>query len=81
VATGSSDPHSIVDGLLVESLNEVIDLHQKRVTVGRLRIPERIGDVLVGLTALSMIAMGFDAADCGEQSSCASTTFAIANEP
>jgi hypothetical protein len=62
-SVGGSDPHSIAAGLLIESLNEVIDLHQMRVTVGRIRIPERIWDVLLVLTALAMLGMGYHAAE------------------
>jgi hypothetical protein len=40
VALGENNPTSIVVGLFVQSLNEVIDLHAKRVTAGlRNRIP------------------------------------------
>jgi hypothetical protein len=58
-AAGSSDPHSIAAGLLIESLNEVIDLHQMRVTIGRMRIPGRVWDVLFLLMVTSMLAMGY----------------------
>jgi hypothetical protein len=62
VALGEADPHSIVAGLLIESINEVIDLHQKRVTAGlRSRIPERVWDVLFLLTVVSMLASGYQA--------------------
>src|SRR6187402_1833203 len=43
VAAGQQHPNSIVVGLFVESLNNVIDLHAKRVTAGlRNRIPGTI---------------------------------------
>lgn len=59
VATGQQHPNSIVVGLFVESLNEVIDLHAKRVTAGlRNRIPGTIWAVLFSMAALSLGAMG-----------------------
>jgi len=65
-----SDPHSIAAGLLVDSLNEVIDLHQMRVTAGlRSRIPARVWDVLFLLTFLAMLAMGYHAGQQGMGSS------------
>lgn len=68
-ALSRSDPHSIIAGLLIESLNEVIDLHEMRITVGvRSRIPERVWDTLYVLTALAMLAMGYHAGRSGERS-------------
>lgn len=68
-ALGQSDPHSIVAGLLIESLNEVIDLHQMRVMAGlRSRIPGRIWDTLYLLTALAMLSMGYHAGQSGKRS-------------
>ena len=68
-ALGQSDPHSIVGGLLIESLNEVIDLHEMRITAGlRSRIPGRIWDTLYVLTVLAMLAMGYHAGQSGERS-------------
>jgi hypothetical protein len=61
-ALTESDPHSIAAGLLIQALNEVIDLHQKRVTAAlRSRVPERVWDVLVLLTVLTMASMGVHA--------------------
>ena len=43
VAVGERNPGSIVVGLFIESLNEVIDLHAKRVNLGfRTRVPGTI---------------------------------------
>ncbi|MGH9391354.1 MAG: hypothetical protein ACRD1Z_17240 [Vicinamibacteria bacterium] len=68
-ALGQSDPHSIVAGLLIESLNEVIDLHEMRVMAAlRSRIPGRIWDTLYVLTVLAMLAMGYHAGQSGERS-------------
>jgi hypothetical protein len=60
VALGQQHPNSIVVGLFVESLNEVIDLHAARVTAGlRNRIPGAIWVTLFALAVLSLGAMGY----------------------
>jgi len=54
----SSNP--MVVGLFIQSLNEVIDLHSKRITAGlRNRIPAIIWIVLYLLAIMAMIAMGY----------------------
>jgi len=59
-ALGESNPSSIVVGLFVQSLNEVIDLHTKRITVGgRNRIPGAIWLSLIGVAVLALGAMGY----------------------
>lgn len=60
VAAAVKDPHSIQTGLFVQTLNEVIDLHTKRVTAAlRSRIPLPVWIVLFGVAILSFIAMGY----------------------
>lgn len=60
VTAGTQHPNSIVVGLFVESLNEVIDLHAERVTAGlRNRIPGTIWAVLFTIAVLSLGAMGY----------------------
>ena len=60
VAVGETNPTSIVVGLFVQSLNEVIDLHAKRVTAGvRSRIPGPIWVALFAVAVLSLGAMGY----------------------
>jgi hypothetical protein len=60
VAVGEAHPTSIVVGLFVQSLNEVIDLHAKRVTAGvRNRIPGAIWVTLFTVATLSLGAMGY----------------------
>jgi hypothetical protein len=62
VAIGETHPTSIVVGLYVQSLNEVIDLHAKRVTAGlRNRIPGAIWVALFAVAVLSLAAMGYHA--------------------
>jgi len=56
VVLGEKNPGSIVVGLFIQSLNEVIDLHAKRLTVGiRSRIP---GVIWAGLYAVAALALG-----------------------
>lgn len=62
VAIGEDNPNSIVVGLFIQSLNEVIDLHAKRVTAGlRNRIPGAIWIALFAVAVLSLGAMGYHA--------------------
>jgi hypothetical protein len=51
---------SDVTALFVQSLNEIIDLHAKRVMAGlRSRVPSAIWIVLYGLAVLAMVMMGY----------------------
>jgi hypothetical protein len=60
VAVGEKNPNSIVVGLFVQSLNEMIDLHAKRVQAGlRSRIPSAIWVGLLAVAVLSLSAMGY----------------------
>jgi hypothetical protein len=60
VAAAEKDPRSIPVGLFVTALNEVIDLHSKRVTAGlRSRIPMPVWVVLFSVTILAFAAMGY----------------------
>jgi hypothetical protein len=62
VAAGEKNPGSILAGLFVSSLNDVIDLHAKRVNWGiRNRIPPILWGVLYLLVFLGMSAMGYQA--------------------
>jgi hypothetical protein len=62
VVIGETNPTSIVVGLFIQSLNEVIDLHAKRVTAGlRNRIPGAIWAALFAVAVLSLAAMGYHA--------------------
>jgi hypothetical protein len=59
VAATEKNPTPIT-GLFVQSLNEVIDLHAKRLHVGtRSRIPISIWAGLFGLALLGMVAIGY----------------------
>ena len=52
--------------LFVDSLNEMIDLHTERVTVGLYRIPMAIWIALWGVTILSMVAVGYHFGESGK---------------
>jgi hypothetical protein len=78
VAIGETNPMSIVVGLFVQSLNEVIDLHAKRVTAGlRNRIPGAIWVALFGVAVLSLAAMGYHAGLSGTSRSLAELAVAV----
>jgi hypothetical protein len=69
-AAVEKDSHSIVVGIFIQSLNEVIDLHSKRVLVGiRSRIPLVIWIGLFGLALLGMAAVGYQNALSGTRRS------------
>lgn len=60
VPIASKHPDSIIVGLFVQSLNEVIDLHTKRLTAAvRNRIPLVIWAALYGISVFSFAAMGY----------------------
>jgi hypothetical protein len=78
VALGEHHPTSIVVGLFVQSLNEVIDLHTKRVTAGvRNRIPGAIWVALGAVAVLSLAAMGYHAGLSGTSRSLAELAVAF----
>ena len=59
-AVAEKNPNSIVVGIFVQSLNEMIDLHAKRVQAGiRSRIPGAIWLGLFAVAVLSLAAMGY----------------------
>jgi hypothetical protein len=62
-AAAQKSANSIVTGIFVQSLNNVIDLHAKRVLIGvRSRIPVVIWAGVFGLSMLGMAAVGYQAA-------------------
>ena len=65
-ALGEKHPSSIVVGLFIQSLNDVIDLHAKRLAVGiRIRIPGVIWSGLYGLAALAFGGIGYQSGLAG----------------
>jgi hypothetical protein len=62
VAAANAFPNPVTTGLFVQSLNDVIDLHAKRVFVGlRSRIPIVIWIGLTSLAVLGIASMGYQA--------------------
>jgi len=62
-AAAEKDTGSIMTGIFIQSLNDTIDLHAKRVMVGmRSRIPLVLWVGLFGLSMLGMAAVGYQAA-------------------
>ena len=61
-AAAEKNPGSIMTGLFIQSLNEVIDLHAKQVLIGvRSRIPISIWGGLFALAIGGMVSMGYQA--------------------
>jgi hypothetical protein len=78
VALGEGHPTSIVVGLFVQSLNEVIDLHAKRVTAGiRNRIPGAIWLALLAVAVLALASMGYHSGIAGTRRSLAQVAVAV----
>jgi hypothetical protein len=68
VAEGRENPGSIMVGLFVNTLNELIDLHTKRVHAGvRSRIPPVIIHVLYFVTILATASVGYLAGLAGKR--------------
>jgi hypothetical protein len=69
IAAGKKNPGSIMTGLFIQSLNELIELHLKRLTVAtRNRVPATIWVALYFLAALAMFMMGYRAGLVGSRS-------------
>ena len=76
---GQKNPNSIVVGLFIQSLNETIDLHAKRLQAGiRSRIPGAIWVGLFSVAVLSLAAMGYLEGLTGTRRSLAVFAVAIA---
>lgn len=74
-----ADPHSVVAGLFLSSLNELIDLHTVRVTEGlRTRVPAIIWIVLYVITILSMAEMGYQTGLSGKRRPLSTPALALA---
>lgn len=77
-AVAQHDPKSIVAGLFIQSLNEVIDLHSTRVMVGlRSRIPAVIWATLFFVAGLAMATVGFQEGLAGTRRSLASLAVVV----
>jgi hypothetical protein len=72
------DPHSIVVGLFIQSLNEMIDLHAKRILIAlHNRVPEIIWWTLYSVTFLSMGVLGYQEGLVGSRRSIAVLALAL----
>jgi hypothetical protein len=61
-AVAEKDPHSMMTGLFIQSLNQAIDLHAERVFVGMYsRIPSTLWLALFSLTLLGLASIGYQA--------------------
>lgn len=59
-ALAKDDPHSIAAGLFIQALNEMIDLHSKRMLIGvQNRMPTVIWAALYAVAVLSMAEIGY----------------------
>jgi hypothetical protein len=75
---GQKSPNSIVVGLFVQSLNQLIDLHAERLQAGlRSRIPGAIWVGLFAVAALSLATMGYHAGLSGTRRSLAIVAVAV----
>jgi hypothetical protein len=75
---GNKNPNSIVVGLFVQSLNQMIDLHAARTQAGvRSRIPGAIWLGLFAVASLSLATMGYHAGLSGTRRSLAIVAVAV----
>jgi len=75
---GQKNPNSIVVGLFVQSLNQMIDVHAERLQAGlRSRIPAAIWVGLFAVAALSLSTMGYHAGLSGTRRSLAIVAVAV----
>lgn len=77
-AAAADDPRSVPTGLFIQSLNEVIDLHAKRVMVAlHSRVPELVWVALYFIAALSMASLGYHQGLSGSRRSLAVWALAL----
>jgi hypothetical protein len=75
----NKDPHSIVAGLFIQSLNEVIDVHSELVLIGvRSRIPLAVWLGLYFVTVFAMTALGYHEGLASSRRSPAALALALA---
>ena len=74
-----TDPHSIVYGLFIQSLNQVIDLHSARLVLGvRSRLPVTVWGALFLVALSSMMTVGYQEGLSGTRRSPASLGLVVA---
>lgn len=59
VRIGTDDPRAVTTGLFLQALNDVIDMHAKRVTALRNHVPESILLVLCVVAMIAMTLVGY----------------------
>lgn len=73
-----SHPPNALDSLLVQAINEVFDIHERRVAAGlRNRIPASIWAALLALLVFSMLGLGHFSGVKGRRNPVSSTTLAL----
>lgn len=71
-AVATRDPHSVVAGVFIQSLNEVIDLHSKRSMFAlHNRVPELVWLVLYFIAMVAMSTLGYQLGQSGSRRSLA----------
>jgi hypothetical protein len=79
VAHARNDMNSDVAALYVESLNELLAIQASRVAVGiHLRIPSGIWGILLALTSLGMLSLGYQTGIAGSKRSFSQPILALA---
>jgi CDP-diglyceride synthetase len=71
------DSHSITTGLFIQSLNEVIDLHEKRITAMRNHVPDSVILLLFIVAILTLGLTGYGSGLTGKRHFFVTTTVAI----
>ena len=78
LAVAKNDGHSEMYALFVDSLNEVIDFHTKRLTVSQYRIPDAIWLALYVVSLLAMAGVGYQFGLAGTRDAAISLFLALA---
>ncbi len=68
VALAEADRNSVIDALFINSLNQMIDLQNSRITVLKYRVPTPFWNILYLITILSMLSIGYQAGLTGKNS-------------
>jgi hypothetical protein len=77
-SAAEKDPRSVPTGLFIQALNDLIDLHAKRLVVGiRSRIPITVWLVLFTVAVLSFGSLGYSGGLTGSRRSPAELTLAL----
>jgi hypothetical protein len=70
---------TVVHSLLIQSLNDVFDVHEQRVAAGlKHRVPRSLWFILASLLVISMLSIGYFSGSKGSRNPIASTLLALA---